>query len=448
MPDALCRVAIHCELTDADEPATVDLTLPSSMAIRQLIPAITDAVGAGTALRHWSLSRIGGPSLDETMSLAQNDVRDGDLLLLSATTVPKPRPRDPSLTSALVAAIPDDLPATMRPACCLAAVALGALTLLWAGGSARGVGGVATAAALAVAVTGAAIAARRMHSRPESVAALDLGAMLQVAVFGFLVVPGGPAPANVFLAAVASASAGVVLLRISDCGTIVLIGVLAVAATTAVASGLAVIRPMPAAALGALLATAALGALSIAPRLSIALAGLTPAVPGDHDDDHDDDDDDDITGRVLVGHQALVGLVTGSSAAAGLGTVLVAVAARQSVTPAALAFTGAVAVALVLRARSHASGLCRTALIAAGFTAVTATFVLTVAWLPMSANWAAGVAVGVGLTALVPVAPSTAATHRAVRIIDATEYLALASVVPLACWLAGLFEWAWGLSLS
>lgn len=442
MPDALCRVAIHCELPDADEPATVDLTLPSSMAIRQLIPAITDAVGAGTALRHWSLSRIGGPSLDESMSLAQNDVRDGDLLLLSATTVPKPRPRDPSLTSALVAAIPDDLPATMRPACCLAAVALGALTLLWAGGSARGVGGVATAAALAVAVTGAAIAARRMRSRPESVAALDLGAMLQVAVFGFLVVPGGPAPANVFLAAVASASVGVVLVRISDCGTIVLIGVLAVAATTAVATGLAVIRPMPAAALGALLATAALGALSIAPRLSIALAGLTPAVPGDHDDD------DDITGRVLVGHQALAGLVTGSSAAAGLGTVLVAVAARQSVTPAALAFTGAVAVALVLRARSHASGLCRTALIAAGFTAVTATFVLTVAWLPMSANWAAGVAVGVGLTALVPVAPSTAATHRTVRIIDATEYLALASVVPLACWLAGLFEWAWGLSLS
>ncbi|WP_232423299.1 type VII secretion integral membrane protein EccD [Mycobacterium sp. 155] len=434
-------MAIHCELPDADEPATVDLTLPSSMAVRQLIPAITDAVGAGTGLRRWSLSRIGGPSLDESMSLAQNDVRDGDLLLFSATTVPKPRPRDPSLTSALVAAIPDDLPATLRPACCLAAVVLGALTLLWAGGPAPGVGGVATAAALAIAVTGAAIAARRVHRSPESVAALDLGAMLQVAVFGFLVVPGGPAPANVFLAAVASASVGVVLLRISDCGTVVVIAALAVAATVAVPTGVAVIRPMPAAALGALLATAALGALTIAPRLSIALAGLTPAVPGDHDDD------DDIAGRVLAGHRALVGLVTGLSAAAGLGTVLVAVGARQSVTPAALAFTGAVAVALVLRARSHASGLCRTALIAAGFTAVTATFVLTVAWSPTSANWVAGIAVGAGLTAFVPVAPTTAATHRAGRIVDATEYLALASVVPLACWLAGLFELVRGLSL-
>ncbi|WP_231376692.1 type VII secretion integral membrane protein EccD [Mycobacterium sp. 141] len=434
-------MAIHCELPDADESATVDLTLPSSMAVRQLIPAITDAVGAGTGLRHWSLSRVGGPSLDESMSLAQNDVRDGDLLLLSATTVPKPRPRDPSLASAL-AAIPDDLPATLRPACCLAAVLLGALTLLWAGGSAPGAGGVATAAALAIAVTGAAIVARRVHRSPESVTALDLGAMLQVAVFGFLAVPGGPAPANVFLAAVASASVGVVLLRLSDCGTVVLIAVLAVAATVAVATGLAVIRPIPAAALGALLATAALGALTIAPRLSIALAGLTPAVPGDHDDA------DDVTGRALVGHRALVGLVTGLSVAAGLGTVLVAVGARQSVPPAALAFTGAVAVALVLRARSHASGLCRTSLIAAGFAAATATFVLTVAWSPMSANWAAGVAVGVGLTALVPVVPTTAATHRAVRIIDATEYLALASMVPLACWLAGLFELARGLSLS
>jgi type VII secretion integral membrane protein EccD len=442
MPDALCRVAIHCELPGTDEPATVDLTLPSSMAVGQLLPAIADAVGAGTGLRRWRLSRIGGPSLNESMSLTQNDIRDGDLLLLSAAAVPKPRPRDPSLTGALTVSIPDDPQPALRPVGCLGAVLVGTLTLLWAGVTADGVGRVFTAAALAIAVACAAIAARRMRSIPESAAALDIGAVLQAAVLGFLVVPGGPAPANLFLAAVASASVGAILLRVSDCRAILLIAVVATAAVAAVVNGLAVIQPMATAALGALLATTALGALTMAPRLSIALAGLTPPVPGD-----DDEPDGDVAGRAVRGHRTLAGLVAGFSAAAALGAMFVVIGARQSVTPAAVAFTGVVGTALVLRARSHASGLCRIALTTAGFFAVTATFVLVVAWSPTSANWAAGIAVGAGLAALAPVAPTTAGGHRALRILDAVEYLALSSVVPLACWLAGVFELARGLSL-
>jgi type VII secretion integral membrane protein EccD len=442
MPDALCRVAIHCERPGADEPATVDMTLPSSMAVGQLIPAIADAVGAGDGPRRWSLSRIGGPSLDESMSLTQNDIRDGDLLVLSSAAVPKPRPRDPSRTSALTAAIPDSSHPALRPVGCLSAVLLGTLTLLWAGVTADGVGRVATAAALSIAVTGAAIAARRLPCSAGSAVALDIGAVLQTAAFGFLVVPGGPAPANVFLAAVASASVGAVLLRVSDSRTVILIALVAAAAPVAVVTGLAVVWPMTTAALGALLATAALGALTIAPRLSIALAGLTPPVPGD-----DDEPAGDIATRVVRGHRTLTGLVTGFSAAAGLGTVLVVIGARQSVTPAAVAFTGAVGVALGLRARSHASGLCRTALTTAGFVGVTAIFVLVVAWLPTSANLAAGVAVGAGLAAFAPFAPTMAAGHRAMRILDAVECLALTAVAPLACWLAGIFELARSLSL-
>jgi type VII secretion integral membrane protein EccD len=433
-------VAIHCERPGADEPATVDLSLPSSMTVGQLLPAIADAVGAGTGLRRWSLSRVGGPSLDESMSLRQHDIRDGDLLLLSAAAVPKPQPRDASLVDALCVAIPDDPHPTLRPVGCLGALLVGALTLLWAGVSADGVGRVATAAALTVAVTGGALAARRVRCGPDSVAALDICAVLQAAVLGFLVVPGGPAPANVFLAAVASASVGAVLLRVSDGGTILLTAVVATTATAGVVTGTAVIWPMTTAAVGAVLATAALGGLTAAPRLSIALAGLTPPLPGD------DEPDGDIAGGVVRGHRTLTGLVTGFTCAAALGTVLVVVDARHAVTPAAVAFTGAVGVALALRARSHASGLCRIALSTAGFVATTTTFVLVVAWSPASANWAAGIAVGAGLAALTG-APTMARGHRAPRILDAAEYLALASVTPLACWLAGLFDLARGLNL-
>lgn len=438
----MCRVAIHCDLPGADEPTTVDLSLPSSMTVRQLIPAIADVVGAGTGPRRWSLSRVGGPSLDESMSLSQNDIRDGDLLLLSAAAVPKPRPRDPSLIGALAVAIPDNPHPTLRPVGGLGAVAVGALTLLWAGVAANGVGRISTAAALAVAATGAAITARWMRPGPDSTSALDICAVLQAAVLGFLVVPGGPAPANVFLAAVASASVGAVLLRVSDCRAVILTAVVATTATVGVVTGAAVIWPLTTAAVGAVVATVALGGLTAAPRLSITLAGLAPPLPGD-----DEEPDGDIAHRVVRGHRNLTGLVAGFSSAAALGTMLVAVGARHPVTPAAVAFTGAVGAAVALRARSHASGLCRIALTVAGFFATTATFVLVVAWSPVSANWAAGIAVGAGLAALMPGAPTMATGHRAPRILDAVEYLALASVVPLACWLAGLFDLARGLSL-
>ncbi|OBC08056.1 type VII secretion integral membrane protein EccD [Mycobacterium sp. 852013-50091_SCH5140682] len=438
MPNALCRVAIHCELPGADEPATVDLSLPSSMTVGQLIPAIADAVGAGTGPRRWSLSRVGGPALDESMSLSQQDIRDGDLLLLCAAAVPKPRPRDPSLIGALAEAIPDPQHPALRPVGCLGAVLVGAMTLV----AADGVGRLATAAALTVAVTCAALAARRVRCGPHSVVALDMCAVLQAAVLGFLVVPGGPAAANVFLAAVASASVGAVLLRVTDGSTVILIAVVAATATVGVISGVGVIWPMSTAALGAVVATAALGGLTASPRLSIALAGLTPALPGD-----DDEPDGNVAGRVLRGHRTLTGLVAGFSAAAGLGTMVVGVGAGPAVTPAAVAFTAAVGVALMLRARSYASGPCRIALAVAGFAATTALFVLIVAWSPESAHWAAGIAVSAGLAALTPRMATLAAGHRATRVLDAVEYLALASVVPLACWLAGLFDLARGLNL-
>jgi type VII secretion integral membrane protein EccD len=191
-------------------------------------------------------------------------------------------------------------------------------------------------------------------------------------------------------------------------------------------------------ALGALLGAVAVGMLSLTPRLSIALAGLTPPIPGD-DTEHPEHDNDI---RAVRGHRALTGLTAGCSAATALGSVLVAFGGRYSVTAAAVAFTAAVGLALLLRSRTYVSGRCRTALSLGGFCCLAAMFVLVVARSPAHGGWVGVVAVGVGLAVLIP---TTVHSPAAGRLVDAIEYGALAGVAPLALWLTGALDAVRGL---
>ncbi|HTM83802.1 MAG TPA: type VII secretion integral membrane protein EccD [Mycobacterium sp.] len=450
MPDALCRVSIHyAPSADGTRPATVDLALPAVMAVGELLPSIVDAVGlGGEMLRNWRLSRIGGPTLDESMTLAQNAIHDGDALFLGTSAVPEPRIYDQNRTAALAAGMPGTrFPSRLRSAGCLCGALLGTSVLAWAGLGTHGAGRIAPAAVAVAAVVAAVAAAHRLRLAPIIVATLHLTAVLQVTVLGFLIVPAGPAAANFFLAAAAAASAGAVLLRAyaddTSAGAIILTAVVTFAVTVSAAMGGAVMWPLTLPALGAILATLGLGVLSVAPRLSIALADLTPSIPDlDAEPEESPRDRDEL--RAAHGHRTLTGLVTGCCGAVALGVLLVAAGARNPVTPAAIAFTAAIGVALALRARSYAASHCRAALTAAGLIGMAATFVLIAAWLPSHANWLGAAAVGAGLAALVPTA---AAGPAALRAVDALEYGALAVVVPLTCWLAGIFDLVRSLSL-
>ncbi|WP_396914008.1 EsaB/YukD family protein, partial [Mycolicibacterium sp.] len=107
MPDALRRVSIHCGWVADDDPITVDLALPTAITVGELIPAIIDACGADDATpTYWRLCTIGGPALNESKTLAQNDVHDGDLLLLAPEPSPEPTTRTDSVTAALAASVP------------------------------------------------------------------------------------------------------------------------------------------------------------------------------------------------------------------------------------------------------------------------------------------------------------------------------------------------------
>lgn len=437
MPDSLRHVSIHCGAPDdVGHGATVDLSLPAAMTVGELLPWIVDALGAGDGTpRRWRLAHLGGHRLDESATLAQNDVHDGDLLVLAGARE-NPTP-DRSLTAALtVDSTEDALPAGLRVAACLWACALGVVALTWAGLAGQGLDRIAAAAGMAAVVTAVAVAAPRFGMSPAKVTALNIAAVAHVAVLGFLVVPAGPAPANFFLAATAAGSLGAVLMRISGSGTEILLAVATVAAAVAAATGFAALWPSATTALGSVVSALGVGLLPLTPRLSIALAGLTPPVP-EYPGADDEVDGCDADTRALVGHRYLAGLVAGCSAAAALGTAILAFAGPQRVMAVEVAFVAAVGVALLLRSRTYGSGQCRTVAGISGFLSLTAAFILVVAWHPAHGSWSGIVAVGTGVAVVWPVAIQSPI---AARVADALEYGALAAVVPLAFWLTGLFD--------
>ncbi|MFV8053651.1 type VII secretion integral membrane protein EccD [Mycobacterium sp. 48b] len=441
MPDSLRHVSIHRGTpTDTRDAATVDLSLPAAMTVGELLPWIVDALGAtdGTP-RRWQLAHLGGRCLDESSTLVQNDIHDGDLLVLAGYGDQPPSER-PQVGTLAANSDRDGLPAGLRVAASFWACTLGLLALMWAGLGTDGWDRIAPIAAVSVTVTAIAMAAPRrgLHSSTAT-ATLNGAAVASVAVLGFLVVPGGPAPANFFLAMTAAGSLGAMLIRVSGDSRQLLLAAVTVAVLFAIPTVFAVLWPLATPALGAVAGALGLGLLPLAPRLSIALAGLTPPVPEypGPEEEVATDDASDAGARALLGHRNLASLVAGCSAAAALGTVILALGSLQRVTVVGVAFAAAVGIALLLRSRTYASGHCRTVTAICGFLSLTAAFSLAVAWAPAHGSWTGILAVAAGVAALWPV---TVQSPAAARLADAVEYAALAAVVPLACWLAGAFD--------
>lgn len=440
MPDSIRHVSIHCATpTDAEPGTTLDLSLPAAMTVGELLPWIVDVLGAADGTpRQWRLAYLGGRSLEESATLAQNDIQDGDLLILTESC-DQPTVQRPLMAALTVDSTDEAFPIGLRVTACLWVCALGIVTLAWAGLGSVGWGRIAAAAAVAVTVTAVAVSAPRLGLSPTVIATLNVAAVACAAVLGFLVVPAGPAPANFFLAATAAGSLGVVLIRVTGCGRQVLIAVVTAAAVLAVATGFSALWPLATPALGAVVSAVGLGLLPLTPRMSIALAGLTPAVPGypGTEEDAADDDRSDAAARAQLGHENLAGLLAGCAAAAALGTVILALASLRQVSAVEVALAAAVGVALLLRSRTYASGSCRTVAVVCGFLSLTVTFILVVAWSPAHGSWTGMLAVAAGIAVVWPI---TIRHPVAARLADIIEYGALAAVVPLACWLAGAFD--------
>jgi type VII secretion integral membrane protein EccD len=446
MPDPLCRLSVQ------HGPHTVDLALPSETPVGLLLPSIVDLVHRGRVAvdegRHWHLSRVGQERLDTSASLHDNAIRDGELLLLATSATPAPELVQDDAWRTVVdtvdtGCVPTQVVAT---AACLCTTVFGATALVWSGIVTHATGHVVTGGAIAAAAAIGAVATRRAHPDPILCVTLSVIAVVFAAAAGFLAVPGGPSMANSLLAAAVACSTSILLLRVVHCGEICLTALATFTALTGSAAACGVAWTLPVATTGAALSALSLGTLGVAARLSIAAAGLTPATPSS--DHRADDGPASETPRAVTAHHTLTALVIGSAGAAAVGAALVASACVHDgrIWPKGAVFVTAVGLVMVLRARTHIDTLRRTALVVGGMAAIAAGVALVVVSTPGQANWVCLLATAVGLSMLGGVFGVTV-NPLARRTVEVLEYLALAAVVPLACWVGGLYGQIRGVSL-
>jgi len=427
---SVCRLSVQ---SDRDgQPVTVDMALPAGTPVGALLPTIVALTEQppDESPQCWRLDRVSGHSLDESITLAENGVHDGELVVLAASDAPALGPVrwGPFRTAAEAGSPVDASPFTAGVACIWAA-ALAALALCTRMTGHPSihllVAAIGTCIAAAVAVTG--------RSAASAVTAVSLAAVSLAAATGFLTVPSGPGPANVFLAAAAAASMSLMLLRWGDPSPSTLVAAASFSGLVAAAVIVPVVAVVPVATVGAILTVAALGVLALSGRISILLSGLTT------------DPHAEIGDRAIRGHAALTGLVGGCTGAAALGTVLVAAGCHRYGAPslAGTGFAAVIGVVLLLRVRTHVDEGRRKALSLAGMISVSAAFVIIVIAHPAHVGWVSAGLIAIGLGAVRP-PRLNAVTARAVEVM---EYAALVAVVPLAFWVGGVYAMVRGVSL-
>lgn len=430
--------------------ATIDLALPSGAILGDMLPSIVELVRPDHRLAwtggRWRLRRVGAPPLDESLTLQDNQIRNGELLWLTTDDVPAPvfLDRDSSRTVARLGPSSATVPAQLCVGGTLAAACIGAAAIIWSARSTGGPGPLVTAAALTAAVVGAGHLARRAHPETSLFIALSAIAVILAAATGVVAVPAGPPAAHLLLSSAAALSVAVLQLRFANRGHTELTVCATAALLCTAASATAIACNLDAAASGALLATLALAALSSAPRVAILVTRIGPAPP--------DDDNDPPTPvaqrRAMLAHDTLTGIVIGASLAAATGTALVGCTAGERHFPvAATVFVIVVGVTLLLRTRTHVGVGRRCALAVCGFASAAIGFALMAMAAPQHAHWVGALAVVAGAGALLPrvgITPSLAVRRAA----EVVEYLALAAVIPLACWIAGVFDLVRNLALT
>jgi type VII secretion integral membrane protein EccD len=377
------------------------------------------------------------------MTLVQNDIRDGALLVLSefATELPAPRHHD------VAEAVSATLDTGARPCTGLQKRLTGAL----AAGCITGVGvlmlarntlsanairsaGIAAVATLAALVF--ATIAHRGYRDPIAGLTLSLVATAFAAAAGLLAVPGVPGVANVLLAAMVAAVTSVLGMRVTGCGGVTLTAVACFAIVVALAALAGVLTAAPPAAIGAVAVPTSLGLLGIAARASIVLAGLSPRLPADS-----------VATRAIRADDWLTTLHAAFSSSAAAGAIVTALATHAA--PGGIALAALTGALLLLRARAQDR---RRALVSAvaGITTITMTFAVAASGAPQHGPWIAAVTAALVTVAMyagfvVPALTFSPVLH---RIGELLECLAFAAMAPLACWACGLYGAVRGLALA
>lgn len=459
-----------CRLTVLTDRTQVDLALPAGVPLALLIPELVSMIeihsettvltDRSAAAAEWVLGRLGQAPLDPAGSLATHGVRDGDLLLLHPADRRPPAPLFDDLMHN-VAAIGSDTdrrwtPATARVTGSVTAVALatiGAAALLLGREHDDGLAGMLAALVTAALLVAAGAVTARVYDDGAAGVTLWGAALPPAFAAGALVVPGDLGAASVLLGAVTSGAVAILAARISGVGVTVGTASATVSVLAAGAASLAELTGLSAPAVGGITTAAALAVLAAAPRGAMLLASLPlPPVssPGSPLDAEDADSGESGPLASFVGLEAKAARarrhLTGLVAAAGATTGAGALVAAGVLGPGGIDWPGTIlavvsAVVLMLRGRTYASLAPAAVLIACGIAIplllltgaavsapvrAVATFVLAML----------GVGVAMTLGVLAPRHEFSPVQRRAVELLD---YAAVAAVLPLVCWVSGLF---------
>ncbi|MDG5481546.1 type VII secretion integral membrane protein EccD [Mycolicibacterium gadium] len=432
MPDSLCRLTVASCTDDAHR--AVDLELPADVGVGELVPQIVDLVhrdSTPTPGLDWVLSKLGEPPLNESESLYDNDVRDGDLLVLT-TTEPAPAERSSCDPCHAMAADRTTAPRMLPAIACLLLGGCGAAVLAWPAAGVAISSRVVVGACLAVAAGVGAVVIRRLRGDPLICVTLSLIAVLYAGATGFLTVRTGTAVSGLLLASAAVFAAAILLLRMTNCGRTCLTAIAALAVLVTATAAAAVWWRLQPSAGGAILVGLSLATLGVAPRLAMAFSGITP----------------DAAPHVGRCHQTLTGLVAGSSAAAALGAIAVAVGevCDAGSTLRGTSFIAIVALVLLLRVRTHVDATRRASLAGAGVLCLLAGFGSAAVAAPGHAHVISVLAASTGAAALGGIVRPTVSPI-ALRTVEVLECVAIAAVIPMACWVGGIYGWARGMNL-
>ncbi|MFD4295524.1 type VII secretion integral membrane protein EccD [Rhodococcus sp. NPDC058532] len=457
-----------CRLTVLADNVQVDLALPAGAPLVLLIPEIVamidlrrdapDAIELRVTATEWTLGRLGHSPLDPTGTLGDLGVRDGELLVLQAADRRAPAPLFDDLMHSVASieskTFPRWTPTSARVTGSVAALALtliGTVGLLVARFSDDGLVGMVLAAAVAALLVVAGTVVARVYRDDASAVTLWGAALAPSFAAGALVVPGVPGAPSLLLGAVTCGAVAVLAARASGTGAPIAVATTAVATAAAAAATVAVLTALPPTAIGAAVTAGALVLLAAAPRLSMLLAKLPlPPVPspGSPLDTEELPDAGPLPSFVGLEARATRArrLLTGLVAAAGVTTVAAALTAAAAFGSGGIAWPGVTlavvaAVVLMLRGRTYASLAQAGTLIGSG-TAIlllllTGAAVTDPALAPIVFAVAAlGVGVALAFGVLAPRHDFSPVQRRAVELLD---YAAIAAILPLACWVGGLF---------
>jgi type VII secretion integral membrane protein EccD len=330
--------------------------------------------------------------------------------------------------------------------CCVLLGGFGAVALAWPAAGIATAGRIVTGTCLAVAAAVGAAVVRRLHGDPLICVPLSLIAVLYAGTVGFLAVGPSPPASALLLASAVTLSSAILLLRVTGCGRTCLTAIATVSALIAAVAATGVTWRLQVNAGGAALVILSVATLGFAPRVSMALSGTTPSTPNING--LQDAIADTLAHNAGLCHRTLSGLVVGSSIAAALGTISIATGAIRDAGAALsdTSFIATVALVLLLRIRTHVDPTRRIGLTAAAVLTATAGFVAVAISAPAQAHVISVLAAGAGAAALASLARPTVSPI-ILRATEIAEYLALAAVIPMACWVGGIYGWAREMSL-